>query len=414
MGNIRTIADLIGLIRRRFWLISSVFIIGIVVTLIVSGNKPRAWESVAVLQMELPRVAANAAPGESLSHSSQRMQLLEQQLGSRDSLFGLAERHHILVGMPPLPPAQLLGLLREAVRVEIVRSPQQNFGAESAISAMRIRVTLQDPQMAANVANDVAQQILSGTANRQSAEVRDTLEFYASEEARLSTEITAVEAEITTFQNNNIDALPESLTSRREQMSALLEQNRDYDRQLMEVMQELAPLQARENATRAVEQRRIANLTARRDALQVRQDMVQTHMRALQNSLDRTPMIETQLGTLTRRQAQLQEQYAVVNRRRAEAETTQRLESEQQTERFTLLETALPADYPMSSGRRKMMAMGGMASALLALGLAFLLELRHPSIRSARQMEAILGLRPVIALPDMSRKRRRGWGRAQP
>lgn len=412
MGNIRTIADLIGLIRRRFWLIFSVLTLGILATLFVAAQQPRAWESVAVLQMELPRVAANAAPGESLSHSSQRMQLLEQQLGSRDSLFGLAERHQILVGMPPLPPAQLLGLLRQAVRVEIVRGPQQNFGTESAISAMRIRVTLQDPVMAANVANDVAQQILSGTANRQSAVVRDTLEFYASEETRLSAEIAAVESEITTFQNDNIDALPESLTSRREQMSALMEQNRDYDRQLMEVMQELAPLQARQDATRAVEQRRIANLTTRRDALQVRQDMVKTHMRALQDTLDRTPMIETQLGTLLRRQSQLQEQYAVINRRRAEAETTQRLESEQQTERFTLLETALPADYPVSSGRRKLMAMGGMASALLALGLAFLLDLRHPAIRSARQMEGILNLRPVIALPDMGGQKRRGHRKA--
>ena len=43
-----------------------------------------------------------------------------------------------------------------------------------------------------------------------------------------------------------------------------------------------------------------------------------------------------------------------------------------------------------------------MASVALALIVAFLLELRRPVIRSARQMTRETGLVPVVSIPDLS------------
>lgn len=416
MGNIRTLADLLAMIRRRIVLIVTVFVIGSIVSFAVAMQRQRSYESTAVLQMELPRIAG-ATAAESVTQSGQRMQLLEQQIRSRDSLMELADRHGIFDGVPDLPVSQRLAVMRSSVSVEAIRAPH-SFNSETAVSAIVIRVVMPDPVLAAEIANELADKILDNTALRKSTVARETLDFYAREERRLSGELAALEAEITAFKNAQIAALPESLAARRMELNALELQLRDYDREIMELQQELLPLQA-VTAPRVVEQRRMTLLEARMEALQTRNDAVERRIRELQESITLTPTIETRLGTYARRQQELQDQYSVINRRRAEAETTQRLDSEQQTEHFTLLEEALPPDYPMSTGRRKVMAAGGLASGLLAVALAFLLELKNPAIRSARQMESVLQIRPVIALPDLGAPRRRGllarlFGRRSP
>ena len=78
-----------------------------------------------------------------------------------------------------------------------------------------------------------------------------------------------------------------------------------------------------------------------------------------------------------------------------------RLEQAQQAERFTLLERALVPQYALGSGGKKLALLGSVASLFGALLLAFGLDLLHPVVRSSAQMERQLGLRPVIAIPEL-------------
>lgn len=410
MGNIRSLPDLISLIRRRLPLVLLIFVLGSLATLFVASRQIRAWESTAVLQMELPGIAASTS-SETLLRSGQRLQLLEQQLSSRDSLLDLAERFDVFAGAPAMSATDKLAIMRQSVRLLPVRPPQQPYGGEQAISAMLIQVTMPNPNLAADMANDLANQVLNGTALRQSQILRDTLTFFAEEEERIQSDLTSLNAELTAFKNDNLESLPEGLASRRSEAAALEEQMRLYDQQRIDLQQELAPLLATANP-RAVEQRSISQLQARLDAVNSQRTTLQTQLSAIRAAIAGTPIVETRLNEYLRRQVQLNEQLAEITNRRAAAATSQRLDSDQQTERFTLLEAAIPADYPASSGRRKLMAVGGLASGAIAVAFAFLLELRHPAIRSARQMEQILQIRPVIALPDLGPQRniRRGAG----
>ena len=53
--------------------------------------------------------------------------------------------------------------------------------------------------------------------------------------------------------------------------------------------------------------------------------------------------------------------------------------------------------------RKKRAVMGAAASLMLGLAVAFLLELRRPVIRTARQMERETGLVPVVSIPQVGR-----------
>lgn len=69
-------------------------------------------------------------------------------------------------------------------------------------------------------------------------------------------------------------------------------------------------------------------------------------------------------------------------------------------------------DYPVTGARKNKALIGAAASLVAALAVAFLLELRHPVLRSAAQMQRETGLVPVVSIPVMDTKpRRRGLAR---
>jgi uncharacterized protein involved in exopolysaccharide biosynthesis len=410
MGNIQTLADVMAMVRRRALPMLALVLAGTLATLFLVLRTPHVYESAAVLQVELPRISTEAASGDAVSRSAQRLQLLQQELTSRDNMLALIDRHGLFTDAPGLTQTERVVALRQSIRIETVRAGQSTFGAEQPVSALLIVVQLGRPDQAAAVANDLAQEVLDLTAQKQSERVRETLEFYAAEDARLSTAIAALESEFTAYRNANVDALPDGMQARRDEIGRMDATLRDLDLQLLDLRQELAALQSR-GSPRAIEQRQIAALETQIAGLEGQRAAAQARRAEVDAAVNRAPQVETAIGTYVRRLQQLQDQYSVITRRRAEAETSQRLDSERQTERFDLLEPALPPDYPLASGRRKMMVFGLFGSVMAALGLALALELRNPVLRSARQMERALDLRAVIALPVLPTpaNRRRGW-----
>lgn len=95
----------------------------------------------------------------------------------------------------------------------------------------------------------------------------------------------------------------------------------------------------------------------------------------------------------------MQDQHSNVAVRKAEARTGEQLEANRQSERFEVVENALVPEIPVSPNRKKLLIMGLGASLGLAGGLAFLLDMLNPVIRTSTQMQRQLEIRPVIAIP---------------
>ena len=155
---------------------------------------------------------------------------------------------------------------------------------------------------------------------------------------------------------------------------------------------------------------RIRQLNSQIDSLQDEKlALVETGNR-IRESIRRTPDVEVVLKAYDRRLEDLQDQLVGIVRKRAEAETGERLEVNQQAERFEVVENALMPEFPISPNRKKLAAMGAVASIGLALGLAFLLEMLFPAIRSVSQMQRQLDLRPVVAIPHIRTRAEKRMG----
>jgi uncharacterized protein involved in exopolysaccharide biosynthesis len=142
------------------------------------------------------------------------------------------------------------------------------------------------------------------------------------------------------------------------------------------------------------------------EVLDQQQELLEGRLEALAEAIEITPSIERDLAAFARRRDNIQGELEVISARRAQAEVGVKLEEQNQAERLTVIEPAALPDYPVTSSRRRNAVLGTAASLMLALGVAFLLDLRRPVIRTARQMQNRLGITPVVTSPSLEPTRR--------
>jgi len=375
------------LLRRRFWLVLAVAVLGSALSVLYALSQPKVYEATAVIQIETPQVGQDTSAASTVSDARLRLQLIEQRLMARDHLVAMIDKHGLYEDAHDLPLALKVQRLRMAARIEPITVTMPGFApGATPPSGLSVTVTLGNPDKAALIANDFVQAVIRQNRERRLAVARETLEFYSSEEARVNAEIAKLEAEIEDFKRANADSLPASLAAQRDQLTTLREAMLDIERQLVTLETESS--RRREE----VYAREIARLTEQRD-------LINERIAAIERAIADSPRIERELGALNRELTQLQDQLSAITRARAEAEMASALEDRQQQERFEVLETAIPPTTAVSASRKKIALAGGIASLLAGLGLVVALELINPRLRTAAQLREELDIAPVVTIP---------------
>lgn len=405
MGPIQSLDDLVSLVRRRFAVILVIGLIGTVLGAIYAKTRPDVFEAAAVIQVELPSVTEAGQAVATPVNALQLMQVIEQRLTSRDNILALIERHGLFDDAPATSLEDRVAITRGAIRFQSVST-----ATGGGLSAIIIAAQAGKADQAAAVANDLAQAVLDMGAADKRATADASFSFFKEEETRIWAEITALEAQIAQYRETNRENLPGIRESRQDEATQL-------DTALREIDQELAGLQDEDSrirgggTLRATDRRRLDEITQRLSVLTAQRAPLLTRKTELLASLGNGAEIDRALSAFDRQLRQLQEQYSVVATRLAEAETAQRLAERRQTERFALLERAITPEYPIGAGNRKKAIAAAIASFLAGFGVAFLLDLLKPVIRSSAQLERELNLRPIVAIPALPDKSRRPIGR---
>ncbi|PJF09785.1 Wzz/FepE/Etk N-terminal domain-containing protein [Pseudorhodobacter sp. MZDSW-24AT] len=404
MGPIQTIEDLLGLIRRRFWVIAAVSLLGTLMAIWYAKTRPDVFETASVLQVELPMVTDGGQAPALPVNVLQLLTSIEQRLTTRDNLIALIDRHGLFADAPGMSIEDKVFAMRQSVSFQSVTGPS------GALSALIISARAGEAEDAARIANDLAQSVLDMGAEGKRATAEASFGFFREQENRLWEQITALEAEIAAYRDANRSALPGVREARQDQIAELETSLRALEQEITGLQSEEAQLRALPTQ-RATDRRRLEELRQRLVVLDAQRAPLAERKANLEATLGDTAEVERALSGYERQLRQLQDQYTVVSQRMAEAETAQSLASRQQTERFSMLERAITPDYPLGSGAKKMAIAGLIGSAGLGLLLAFLLDLMHPVIRTASQMQRELNLLPVVSIPEVKARSRRPTGR---
>ncbi|PVH28338.1 Wzz/FepE/Etk N-terminal domain-containing protein [Pararhodobacter oceanensis] len=414
MGPIQNLQELTSWLRRRWRLLALATLLGAVAGLVMAMQTERVYSASAVIQVINPVIdvtpesgARNGAPD-----ITRRVQMIEQRLMSREALLDLAARLNLFEGLP-ISPVEQVALMRQSFSISAIAAAQQGFSRDGSLSALVVRASHEEAETAAAVANDLAGALLRESISDRQSEAEQALQFFRAEEARLEARIATLEDQIAEFRSENEGFLPAAITQRREERGRLTDTLLSLQQQISARRNELNGQDS--GSRRAVTQRRVAQLTEEIAQLNQQAEVVNARINEIQEVLEAAPAIEQQLIAMNRRMEQFQAQLTGASERRREAELSARIEVDQQSERFELLEAALVPEYPISRSRKKVALMGLAGGVMLGVFLAYLLEFLHPVMRTAARVERELQLRPVISIPytmpgHERRRRQMIWG----
>jgi len=389
MGQIQSLADFLNMVRRRTVLIVAVMMMGTALTIWWTLGQPKIYEATAVAEIESPTVqdTASTAP-RTTNGADHRLRILEQKLMARDNLAGIVQRYD-LYSNTSFSLGLKVATLREAVRLTQITDPNAAFGTARVPTGMMITVTHPEAMLSAELANDFLDQLVNLNRERRTSATQQNLTFFQAEADRVEAEMSALEARIAAFKEQNAAYLPAGIASQRDELGAL-------KTTLLELEQRFIELEASRSRQRdEVVERQSALLWEQEALIQGRIDQIESNIAG-------APEVDRQFGILNRQLEQLQEQYTVITRRATEAEMGQQLVNQDQFERIEVLESALVPENPVSGSRKKKVALGAIMSAVLGVGLAFLLETMNPVIRTPAQLERQLDVKAVISIPKLT------------
>lgn len=399
MGQIQSFAELLNFLHRRRALILAVAIIGALLSAIYAKARPNTFETAAVIQVQSAAVQGSEAQRSSVAAVT--LQAIEQQLTTRENLTKMIDRH-ALYSVLPLSVDKKIDLLRASVSFQGVDSAAgQAYGEARNLSAILVFARMSEAELAARIANDLAQGILDMSAASQRNKADQNVIFFRQEVDRIGQEITQIEAEAAAYKNQNAGALPELRDAKRDEMVNLDSDLRQLRRDRVALEGEASQINAKA-ILRATDRRALDALAAQLAVLDAQLASATARSEELQAELATSPEVERVLAGYDRQLEQLHDQFGAATVRMAQAETDARLAEMQQAERFTLLERAIIPEGPMGGGNKKLAIAGALASLILGLSAAFVLDLMHPVVRTAAQMERELDLRPVVVIPQVT------------
>lgn len=388
MEKVHPFDEWMSVLRRRIVLFLLISGVGIAISLFYALGLPKMYETTSVIQIETSPVSDSLVQNTDVSRAMQQLQRTEQKLMARGHLEAIITDLNLFSDLPSSSMNDKVYMLRSSTTIQQVVPPALAWRTDIVPTALTVSVRLGDPVLAAEVANRFASSVLEENKQRREERVRETLNFFESEETRVGGEISTLDAALAQFKKENAESLPSAIASIRVKLTALEESDLMLEQQLIE-------LTSGSGENRPLIAKKIDQLEEQRAAITERID-------ALEAALFQAPRTEKSLNTLARRMSLLEEQYTVITRHRAEAEMEQMLEASKQSENFEVLEVAQVPEQPIAPSRKKVFAVGIVASLSIAGLLVFVLESWHPVIRTAAQMERQLGIRPVVSIPNIS------------
>lgn len=410
MSPLDLIDELLDLLRRRWRLITRVAMLAVLAAAYVALNTPRVYEALEVIQIERPVVSDDTVDGVGEVSSARLLQTIEQRLFTREAVLEVADEMGLFADAPGLIEDDRVALMRQAVTLNAVAAAREGFGDDGTISVVRVFATWSDGETARDLAHIFATRTLDLSASQRLETAQQSLDFFRLQEEKLNGEIAGVEDEREAFRNENILAISGSIESLRSEISTINNRLFDIDQQVLTLEGEIDQISSAERTSEVAILRAkiqvealegdIQRLGIQRAALIEKKD-------GLEAALARVPVVERRLSDYDRALTQLQTELSVVSGRRREAETAYALEAQDHGGRLTVIEAATVPEYPSGRGRKTIVAMGLVAGLVLGGGLALLLEILHPVIRTAGQMNRRVGLTPVVTIPSVGESRRR-------
>ena len=445
--------------ERRWWIIVPA-ILGAIAAVAAAFLIPPSYRSEAVLLVESSQLATDANGQVASEVIDERIAKVKQQVLSRPDLIAIIQELQLYPDQRSRKSlSQIVDTMRENISIEPVNARiQERSGTQQQTIAFSMGFNYPDPTTAQSVAQKLVDRILELDTTRTAEQTSDAVRFLTEQTNDIRGRMDAIEGQLSGLKARygQILASPSfgggSSVGSLDAQIALLERDNSQlkaqrnaamasaprDPLVQQAEAVLAALRANYSEThpdvviakqrlaeaRELAKRNIANLPFDTVASQIETNNQQlailraararetSQASAAISAQARAPLIQQQAAQLQQQLDGLNTQYQDSARRLAQAQTVQRVGSEQRGERLTVVDPPVANDEPAWPNRWLVGGGGAGAALVLGLVLAFAVELFKSPVRGPNAAVAVagggslLGALPIVRASSVATKRR--------
>jgi uncharacterized protein involved in exopolysaccharide biosynthesis len=438
-----------GLLRRRWRTMALVAVLGVSVTAAVVALQETRYVAKATIMISSQKLSEEFVRPTIQEDTLERVNALLGEALSRENLTKILEQRDLY------PKLQAEGRTNEALnalRMDIrvgMETGLMGQGSQDRARILAIECVALKPQAAADLANDVANLIVTGGVRLRSEQARLTTEFMRKELASAEEALREQNRKITDFKEKYRGELPDELEPNLRRLEMLQNQRQSLATQIAEGETRVAmiasgtshdsgPAKKLAEARSQLAQELSTHTEAHPDVIALRKEIdeleaeskqsggsdtaapaaliaaahgqvgqlrgelasTEAELRDLEARVARTPARQEEYAGLSDRAKVLEENYVEFSRKVKEAELAENLEHAQQGDRVAILDSALPPNRP-DLRRWKLAAAGLFGTIVLSCLMGLALEWRDPILVSAGAVESLTGLSILGSVPHL-------------
>jgi uncharacterized protein involved in exopolysaccharide biosynthesis len=381
------IAHYLEILRRRIFFFAVPFVILLITGVLIVAIQRPIYRAEGKILVESPEIPKELVEPTVTSAATERIQVIEQRLMSRDSLLPIVNKFNLFASQRQwMSGTQLLDLMRARSEIQLVDlntpiaggAPLLLSGNSSAI-AFTVSFEYENPDVAAKVANEYLTSILNEDVQSRTGRATETTEFLSQEVKRLQDKLDAINVQIFAIKRQNIDAtqgtqeLPEELKAQTDELTALKAQ-----------LIQASAVYSDQHPTVVALRKRIA---------------------ALQFQLNKTTKSTTtapagkDMDALEQQQKSTEQDLDTASKKLTAARLGESLERNQQSEHLQVLEQPIVPQRPVKPNRPKLLAFSFAAAAAAGFATLILAEMLDKTIRGSRELVGVFDNRLLVSIP---------------
>ncbi len=360
--------------RRVFFFLLPFGLVSVFGLYFAAVQKPNYLSESKIL-IETQRIAPDFVRPIVTGSASERIQLIQQRLLTRDHLLSVANKF----GLFP-KQSGVVELMRESTVIKPADIDAQTRQAVSA-SAFTVGFEYENPELAMRVANEFVTMIVEEDERSRTSRASEAVKILTGETRILEDKLDATQKQLFEVAHRPRDPISERPEKEDPQLTALAALK-------AELIQKTSVYSEAHPAVTALKKRIAA--------------MEKSLAQPLPASAGARSTQADEMEALKRQREDIEKRLADANTKLAAARLSEKLDRDQQSERLQIIETPSLPQKPLKSGRLKLVGIAFVLAAALGAGTVMAVELLDGSIHSRHQLSEVVDSHLMVSIPYLT------------
>lgn len=361
--------------RRIFYFLLPFGLVSILGLCVAAIQKP-SYLSEGKILVETQRIAPDYVRPLVTTTATERVQLIQQRLLTRDNLLFVANKF----GLFP-EQREVVDLMRESIQLKASDSDGLARQGTALAIALTVGFEYKNPELAMRVANEFITLIVDEDERSRVSRATEAVKILTSETRDLQDKLESLQTQLLEIARRPRDSVPENPEKENPQLTALAALKAELI-QKTSVYSEAHPV-----------------VTA-----------LKKRIAAMEKSLTQSPQIQAgakstqsdEIESFKRQRESLEKRLADANTKLAAARLSEKLDRDQQSDRLQVIESPALPQKPLKSGRLKLIGIAFALATAVGIGTVVAVELLNGSIHSRQQLMGVVDSHLVVSIPYLT------------